>query len=160
MSDELKNQVRRERILQFIKRFTNKVYIKIVKEDGKYVYNSIPNSVYYKSKYVFSLNGFTEDDLIRHQNEKVKEDCIKLINSMSQYSYMIDTISISNVDEALLATYRAFLVNEIQHYCPSLDTKELLDKSTDEIEEVLDQSIAKYQDDKKNKSWGWGWLKW
>ena len=158
MSDEFKNQIRRERILKMIKRYTNKVYIKISKEDGKYVYNSIPNNVYYKSKTVFSLKDVTEDDLIKYQNEIVKEDCINFINSVCKYSHkqMIEITANMNVDEALLETYRVFLLNEINFYCPSFDTQELLDKSTstEEIEEILDECIVKFVDDKKkSKSW-------
>jgi hypothetical protein len=159
MNDEFKNQIRRERILKMIKRYTNKVYIKISKEDGKYVYNSIPNNVYYKSKTVFSLKDVTEDDLIKFQNEIVKEDCINFINSVCKYSYdqMIKIDANMNVDEALLEAYRVFLLNEIHFYCPSFDTQELLDKSTstEEIEEILDECIVKFIDDKKNKTKSW-----
>ena len=160
MSEELKNQIRRERILKIMKRYTNKDYI-ISKKDGKYIYNSIPNISYYKSKYIFSLNGLTEDALIKFQNKIIKEDCNNCINNISKYSCIFihydqirSLISNVDVDEALLITYRIFLFEQIYHYCPQLDTKELVNKSNDELEEILDRSIVEYKDkEKKSKRW-------
>ncbi len=159
MSEELKNQIRRERILKIMKRYTNRDYI-ISKENGKYIY-SIPNISYYKSKYIFSLNGLTEDALIKFQNNIIKEDCNNCINNISKYSCIFihynqirSLISNVDVDEALLITYRIFLFEQIYRYCPQLDTKELVDKSTDDLEEILDRSIAEYKDkEKKSKRW-------
>ena len=161
MSEELKNGIRRERILKIMKRYTNKDYI-ISKENGKYIYT--PNISYYKSKYTFSLNGLTEDALINFQNKIIKEDCNNSINSICKYScilssnQMIDLISNVDVDEALLITYRIFLFEQIYRYCPQLDTKELLNKSTNEIEEILDRSIVEYKDKEKSKRSWWNIL--
>ena len=160
MSEELKNQIRRERILKIMKRYTNKDYI-ISKKDGKYIYNSIPFISYYKSEYTFSLQDLTEDDLINYQNKIIKKDCNNYINYISKYSCIFihydqirSLISNVDVDEALLITYRIFLFEQIYHYCPQLDTKELVDKSTDDLEEILDRSIVEYKDkEKKSKRW-------
>ena len=58
-----------------------------------------------------------------------------------------------DIDDVLLNTYLYFLGVKINWIKPSLNEETLITMTIDEVEEMLDELIAKKDEDKKEKSW-------
>jgi len=146
MNEELKNKIRRDRIIEIIYNHKNKLV---------YNSNTFYNSAlaYYKSPTQFSLKGVTEADIIDLKNKKLKKDCIDFLNTIPDFKVnvkLIEDFKEMDIDDVLLNTYLYFIGYQITHILPTYNEDKL--NSIDYVEEMLDELIAKKDEDTK-KSW-------
>ena len=138
MSEELKNKIRIERMISIM----------------SHRYN-IKGFAYFKDNSFNSLKDITEEDVKKCRIKHLKLNCLKLIgkyefkdtikNSISDYTKELDKEMTE--DEIILYIYRIYLLITVG---AELD-KELLDKSLDELEEIIDYN--KQQEKSSNKRW-------
>ena len=149
MNEELKNKIRRERILEIIYNQKNK----LVYNRNTFYNSAIPKiDAYYKSPTQFSLKGVTEADIIDLKNKKLKKDCIDFLNTMGiKVDNFVEEFKEMSVDEALLKTYRGFLDYQIISNSKHGDDNEFNNMSLDDIEETLDKRIAKKDNENDNE---------
>ncbi len=155
MSEELKNKIRRERILEIMYNQKNK----LVTHNLNTFYNSEcpKDDAYYKSPTQFSLKDVTEDDIINLKNKKIIKDCIDFLYYIYYIKYLKkikindNLIKLFKESDALLTTYLYFIKFQIKELSPSYNEVEL--KSIDELEEMLDELIALKRKENKEKSW-------
>jgi hypothetical protein len=147
MSEELKNKIRRERILEIIYNQKNK----LVYNRNTFYNSAIPKfDAYYKSPTQFSLKDLTEDDIIDLKNKKLKKDCVDLLYTMSIFKIddkLINDFKEMDIDDVLLNTYRKFLEYQIISNSKHGDDNEFNNMSLDDIEETLDKRIAKKENE-------------
>ncbi len=147
MSEELKNKIRRERILEIIYNQKNK----LVYNRNTFYNSAIPKfDAYYKSPTQFSLKDLTEDDIIDLKNKKLKIDCVDLLYTMSIFKIddkLINDFKEMDIDDVLLNTYRKFLEYQIISNSKHGDDNEFNNMSLDDIEETLDKRIAKKENE-------------
>ena len=147
VSDELKNKIRRERILEIIYNQKNK----LVTNSNTFYNSAIPKiDAYYKSPTQFSLKDVTEADIIDLKNKKLKKDCIDFLNTMSILKVdvkLIEDFNEMDIDDVLLNTYLYFLGVKINSITPSLSEETLITMTIDEVEEMLDELIAKKENE-------------
>ncbi len=157
MTDELKNKIRRERIIETIYNTKNKLIY-----NRNIFYNSaIPKvDAYYKSPNQFSLKDITEDDIIDSKNKKLKKDCIDFLYTIGNIKIddkLIEDFKEMNIDEVLLKTYRNFLEYQIFSVAEPVDYIAFNNMTLDALEEMLDKIIARKEkiskDKEKYKSW-------
>jgi hypothetical protein len=152
MSDELKNKIRRERILEIIYNQKNK----LVYNRNTFYNSAIPKiDAYYKSPTQFSLKGVTEGDIEALKNKKIKKDCIDFLNTMSILKVDdINDFKEMDIDDVLLNTYSKFLEYQINRITPSYNEEKLY--NIEYVEEMLDELIAKKESEENKetkKSW-------
>ena len=141
LSDELKNKISRERILEIIYNQKNK----LVYNRNTFYNSAIPKiDAYYKSPTQFSLKGVTEADIIDLKNKKLKKDCIDFLNTIPDFKVDdINDFKEMDIDDVLLNTYSKFLEYQIISNSKHGDDNEFNNMSLDDIEETLDKRIAK-----------------
>ena len=149
VSSELKNKIRRERILEIIYNQKNK----LVYNRNTFYNSAIPKiDAYYKSPTQFSLKDVTEADIIDLKNKKLKKDCIDFLNTMSILKVDgINDFKEMDIDDVLLNTYRKFLEYQIISNSKHGDDNEFNNMSLDDIEETLDKRIAKKDNENDNE---------
>ena len=145
VSEELKNKIRRERIIEIIYNQKNKLTY-----NRNTFYNARPKTdAYYKSPTQFTLKDVNEEDIIDLKNKKIKKDCIDFLIDISpnivRSDSNIEAFNEMDIDDVLLITYRNFLEYQITRITPSLYG----DMSIDKVEELLDGLISKKE--KANK---------
>jgi len=145
VSEELKNKIRRERIIEIIYNQKNK----LVYNRNTFYNSAIPKiDAYYKSPTQFSLKGVTEGDIEALKNKKLKKDCIDFLNTMSILKVDdINDFKEMDIDDVLLNTYRKFLEYQIISNSKHGDDNEFNNISLDDIEEKLDKRIAKKENE-------------
>ncbi len=147
VSVDLKNKIRRERILEIIYNQKNK----LVTNRTTFYNSAIPKiDAYYKSPTQFSLKGVTEADIIDLKNKKLKKDCIDFLNTIPDFKVddkLINDFKEMDIDDVLLNTYLYFIGYQITRITPSYNEDKL--NSIDYVEEMLDELIAKKE--KANK---------
>ena len=145
VSEELKNKIRRERILEIIYNQKNK----LVTNRTTFYNSAIPKiDAYYKSPTQFSLKDLTEDDIIDLKNKKLKKDCVDLLYTMSIFKIddkLINDFKEMDIDDVLLNTYLYFIGYQITRITPSYNEDKL--NSIDYVEEMLDELIAKKENE-------------
>ena len=153
VSEELKNKIRRERIIEIIYNQKNK----LVSNRNTFYNSAIPKiDAYYKSPTQFSLKGVTEADIIDLKNKKLKRDCISFLNTIPDFKVDdIKDFKEMDIDDVLLNTYLYFIGYQITLILPSYNEDKL--NSIDYVEEMLDELIAKKESEKsentKKKAW-------
>ena len=152
VSDELKNKIRRERILEIIYNQKNKLTY-----NRTTFYNSaIPKiDAYYKSPTQFSLKAVTEGDIEALKTKKLKKDCIDFLNTIPTFKVdvkLIEAFNEMDIDDVLLNTYLYFLGVKINSITPSLSEETLITMTIDEVEEMLDELIAKKESEENKES--------
>ena len=147
INNELKNKIRRERILEIIYNQKNK----LVYTRNTFYNSAIPKiDAYYKSPTQFSLKCVTEGDIIDLKNKKLKKDCIDLLYTMSILKIddkIIEDFKEMDIDDVLLNTYSKFLEYQIISNSKHGDDNEFNNMSLDDIEETLDKRIAKKENE-------------
>jgi len=142
MSEELKNKIRRERILEIIYNEKHK----LLYNHNTFYNSAIPkNDAYYKSPTQFSLKDVTEDDIIDLKNKKLKKDCVDLLYTIPIFKVddkLIEAFKEMDIDEVLLNTYLYFLGVQINSITPCLNEEKLITMTIDEVEEMLDKLIV------------------
>ena len=152
MTEELKNKIRRERILETI-------------ENSRINYNyneccnfKLKNNAYYKSLNQFSLKDVTEENIVDSKNEKIKKDCIDFMNKLNIFKVeYIDKLTKymkeMSIDEILLHIYHNFLFYQITRINKLDDYSVFNNMTLDDMEEMLDEIIANKEKNNAKKNW-------
>ncbi len=143
MNDELKNKIRRERIIEIIYNQKNK----LVTNRNTFYNSAIPKiDAYYKSPTQFSLKDVTEDDIEDLKNKKLKKDCIDFLNTLGVFNVdyihiLTDAFKEMSIDDVLLKTYRRFLDYQITIIGEPVDYDAFNNMTLDSVEEMRDNLI-------------------
>ncbi len=150
MSNELKNKIRRERIIEIIETENGRV-----RYDLNDFYNSKRKiNAYYKSPTQFSLKDVTEDDIEASKIKKLKKYCIGFLKTLPTFEdndKLIDSFILLDIDKVLLNTYFYFLEYQIIRINPSFNRESLNTMTIDKVEELLDFYITKKENEHDNK---------
>jgi len=145
--EELKNKIRRERILTIVENHNNKIHWY-----GREFYNSRPKPVFFKHEDPpqYSLKDVKETDIEEWKNKKIKDECVIFLNSIPQveeglYSSFIDM----NVNDVLIETYKLFLRYQIKRIAEPVSEDAFNNMNIDSLEEMLDKIIIRNEKEKK-----------
>jgi hypothetical protein len=149
VSEELKNKIRRERILIIVENHNNKIHWY-----GREFYNSRPKPVFFKYQCPpqYSLKDVTEDDVEEWKNERIKDECVIFLNSIPDFKVeegLYKRFKDMDVNDVLIETYKLFLRYQIKRIAEPVSEDAFNNMSLDNLENMVDKLIIRTEKEKK-----------
>ena len=136
VNEELKNKIRRERILIIVENHNNR-----------------PKPVFFKHEDPpqYTLKDVTEADIEEWKNKRIKDDCFIFLNSIPVFQVEDDLFKDMNVNDVLIETYELFLRYQIKRIAEPVSEEAFNNMSLDNLENMVDKLIIRIEKEKKRE---------
>ena len=147
MAEELKKQIRLERIRIIVDNHDNKVHWY-----GREFYNSKPKPVFFKYEDPpqYTLKDITEADIEEWKNETLKKECVRFLGSIPyDGDELYKRFKDMDVNDVLIETYKLFLRFQIKRIAEPVSDDAFNNMSLDNLENMVDKLIIRNEKEKK-----------